>query len=174
MKKVPKTYIDVEIDKLTKSIENVVSGDIFDTEVVQLTTKDAKQIKKIEWLFDWSKQLKLTDRETYKLIIPNNPNIIQGLISLSERNDHIYMHLIESAKFNKGKNKIYAGVPGNLVAFACQMSFNKGYEGFLAFDAKSALINHYQETLHATHFRGTKMFIETPAVLRLINQYFSR
>lgn len=78
MKKVPKTYIDVEIDKLTNSIENVVSGDIFDAEVVQLKAKDAKQIKKTEWLFDWGKQLQLTDWEIYKLIIPNNPNIIQG------------------------------------------------------------------------------------------------
>ncbi len=33
--------------------------------------------------------------------------------------------LIVSAKFNKGKNKIYAGVPGNLVAFACKMAFDK-------------------------------------------------
>lgn len=84
------------------------------------------------------------------------------------------MHLIESAKFNKGKNKIYAGVPGNLVAFACQMSFDRGYAGFLAFDAKTSLIKHYQDTLYATHFRGTKMFIETPAALRLINQYFKK
>lgn len=174
MKKAPETYIDIEIDKLTNSIENVVSGDIFDTEVVRLTAKDAKQIKKSEWLFDWVGQLKLIDRETYKLVIPNNPDVIQGLISFSDRNDHIYMHLIENAKFNKGKNKIYTGVPGNLVAFACQMSFDKGYDGFLAFDAKSSLIKHYQETLYATYFKGTKMFIETPAALRLINQYFKK
>ena len=84
------------------------------------------------------------------------------------------MHLIESSKFNKGKNKVYAGVPGNLVAFACQTAFAKGYEGYLAFDAKTSLIKHYQETLYASHFRGTKMFIETPAALRLINQYFKK
>jgi hypothetical protein len=40
------------------------------------------------------------------------------------------------------------------------------------FDAKTALIRHYQETLYATHFRSTKMYIETPAALRLIKQYF--
>ena len=64
--------------------------------------------------------------------------------------------------------------PGNLVAFACLMSFEKGYEGFLASDAKTSLIKYYQETLYATHYRGTKMFIETPAALRLINQYFKK
>jgi len=82
------------------------------------------------------------------------------------------MHLIESSKFNKGKYKIYLGVPGNLVAFACKVSVDKGYQGFLAFDAKTTLIKHSQETLHATHFRGLRMFIETNAALRLISQYF--
>ena len=82
------------------------------------------------------------------------------------------MHLIESAKFNKGKDKVYFGLPGNLVAYACKVSVDKGYEGFLAFDAKSALSKHYQETLYATHFRGLRMFIETSAALRLISKYF--
>lgn len=54
MKGQQKTYINIEIDKLTNSIENVFSGDIFDTEVIQLTAKDNKEIKKSEWLFDWN------------------------------------------------------------------------------------------------------------------------
>jgi len=166
--------VDIEIDKLTNSIENTISGDIFDTEVVQLFAKDIKQIKKAGWLFNWQEQIKLSDRATYKLVVKDNQKIIQGLISLSNRGDHLYMHLIESANFNKGKNKIYAGVPGNLVAFACKLSFENGYEGYLAFDAKTVLIKHYQETLYATHFKGTKMIIETPAANRLINRYFNK
>jgi hypothetical protein len=35
--------------------------------------------------------------------------------------DHVFMHLVESAPFNKGKTKLYSGVPGNLVAFACKV-----------------------------------------------------
>jgi len=91
----------------------------------------------------------------------NNPTIIQGLLSIEDKEDHVFMHLIESSKFNKGIDKVYFGVPGNLVAFACKISFDKGYLGFLAFDAKTALIKHYQETLHATYFRGLRMYIET-------------
>lgn len=82
------------------------------------------------------------------------------------------MHLIESSKFIKGKDKVYYGVPGNLVAFACKISLEKGYEGFLSFDAKTSLIKHYQESLGATHFRGQRMFIETKAELNLISLYF--
>ncbi len=172
MKKQKKILVEIEIDKLTNSIENVVSGDIFDTDVFQIFSKDTRQINKADWQFKWQEQLKRNDREIYKLVIKNNPKIIQGLISLTDQGDHIYMHLIENAKFNKGKTKIYAGVPGNLVAFACKLSYAKDYEGYLAFDAKTVLAKHYQDTLYATHFRGTKMMIETPAANRLINQYF--
>ncbi len=107
MKKEKKILVEIEIDKLTNSIENVVSGDIFDTEVIQLFNNDTKQINKTDWQFNWQGQLKLADREVYKLVIKDNVKIIQGLISLSDRGDHIYMHLIESAKFNKGKIKVY-------------------------------------------------------------------
>jgi hypothetical protein len=164
--------LDFIIDKLTNSIENTSTGEVFDTEIVRLKNVDAKQIKKAEWQFDWHKELKDKSKEIYKLTTANNPTIIQGLISIEDKQDHIFMHLIESAKFNKDKNKVYVGVPGNLVAFACKVSVDKGYEGFLAFDAKSALIKHYQESLHATHFRGLRMFIETNAALKLISQYF--
>jgi len=174
VKKTDTILVDIEIDKLTNSIENTFSGDVFDTEIFQLLPVDIKLIKSVDWQFNWRDQFKLTDRETYKLVIKDNPKIIQGLLSISDQGDHIYMHLIESAKFNKGKNKIYTGVPGNLVAFACKVSFDKGYDGYLAFDAKTVLIKHYQETLFATLFKGTKMMIETPAAIRLINKYFNK
>jgi len=172
VKKQKNLGLDFEIDKLTNSIENTQTGEVFDTEIMRLTDKDIKQIKKADWQFDWSKELKDKSKEVYKLTTVNNPTIIQGLLSIEDKQDHIFMHLIESAKFNKGKNKVYFGVPGNLVAYACKVSVNKGYEGFLAFDAKSTLIKHYQETLYATHFRGLRMFIETSSALKLISQYF--
>jgi hypothetical protein len=164
--------LDFIIDKLTNSIENTLTSEVFDTEIVRLTNISAKQIKEANWQFNWHKELKDKTKEVYKLTTVNNPLIIQGLLSIEDKQDHIFMHLIESAKFNKGKEKVYFGVPGNLVAYACKVSFDKGYDGFLAFDAKSALIKHYQESLHATHFRGLRMFIETSAALRLISKYF--
>ncbi len=172
MKRLKEFGLDFEIDKLTNSIENTQTGEVFDTEIARLTDKDAKQIKKADWQFNWGKELRDKTKEVYKLTTVNNPTIIQGLLSIEDKQDHLFMHLIESAKFNKGKDKAYFGVPGNLVAYACKVSVDKGYEGFLAFDAKSALIKHYQESLYATHFRGQRMFIETSAALRLISQYF--
>ena len=82
------------------------------------------------------------------------------------------MHLVESAPFNKGKSKVYSGVPGNLVAFACRLSFQRGYEGNVSFISKTQLINHYINTLGAFHFGGRLMIIETRAAVNLIGKYF--
>ena len=84
------------------------------------------------------------------------------------------MHLIESAPFNKGKDKVYAGVPGNLVAFACRLSFQRGFEGYLSFLSKTNLINHYEKTLGAIHVGGNLMIINTISALKLINKYFDK
>lgn len=82
------------------------------------------------------------------------------------------MHLIESAPFNIGKNKTYLGVPGNLVAFACKLSFQRGGEGYVAFLSKTKLIAHYEKSLGAVHFGGHNMIITTEAALKLTNKYF--
>jgi hypothetical protein len=74
---------------------------------------------------------------------------------------------------NKGKKKLYAGIPGNLVAFACKLSFQRGHEGNIAFISKTQLIDHYIEILGAVHVGGRLMTIDSTAALKLINRYFS-
>jgi hypothetical protein len=63
VKKEKKILVSIEIDKLTNSIENLVSGDIFDTDVIQLFSKDTKQINKTDWKFNWQGQRKFIERE---------------------------------------------------------------------------------------------------------------
>ncbi len=168
------TGLDFEIDELTNSIKNVVSNDSFQTTISRITKSDLKSVtKKRGWLFDWRQELGFPERDVFKLTIVNNESIIQGLISLEVKFDHVYMHLVESAPFNKGKEKIYSGVPGNLVAFACKLSFQRGHEGNVAFISKTQLIDHYVETLGAVHFGGRLMIINTNAALKLINRYYS-
>lgn len=173
MKKRKEIPLDFIIDKLTNSIENVQTGDSFPTNITLLSKADLKVVtKKNGWQFDWKYELNQPEREVYKLTIPNNISIIQGLISLEIKSDHIYMHLVESAPFNKGKTKVYSGVPGNLVAFACRLSFQRGFEGNVSFISKTQLIDHYIKTLGAIHFGGRLMIIETRAALKLIDKYF--
>ena len=164
---------DFIIDRLTNSILNTISGDSFPTEVSILTKSDLKNItKKKGWNFNWKTEFKNEKSEQYKLTIINNSTVIQGLLSITVENDHIFMDLLESAPFNIGQNKLYEGVAGNLVAYACKISFQKGFDGFVAFTAKTQLIKHYEKTLGAFHFKNQRMIIDNRASKRLVEKYF--
>lgn len=173
MKKRKEIELDFEIDFLTNSIRNTVSGDSFRTEVFRLTKADLKQItKKNGWNFNWKTELDDNSKEVYKLTIVDNPNIVQGLISFTINADHVYMDLLENAPFNLGRDKLYEGVAGNLVAYACKVSFQQGFAGYVSFTAKTRLIEHYQRTLNAITFGGQLMIINTVAANILIDKYY--
>ena len=93
-------------------------------------------------------------------------------MSLEVKSDHVFMHLLENAPFNKGQSKVYTGVAGNLVAYGCKLSFQRGHDGNISFLSKSQLVEHYEKTLGAFHFGGRVMIIETKSALKLINKYF--
>ncbi|MCL6462258.1 MAG: hypothetical protein I4O51_10355 [Flavobacterium micromati] len=165
--------LDFIIDKITNSIENVITGDSFQTEISILQKTDLKSVtKKNGWLFSWSEEFKNPVRDIYKLTIAGNSTIIQGLVSLEVKSDHVFMHLLENAPFNKGQSKVYTGVAGNLVAYCCKLSFQRGHDGNIAFLSKSQLVEHYEKTLGAFHFGGRVMIIETKSALKLISKYF--
>lgn len=173
MKQESRIDLDFIIDRLTNSILNTISGDSFQTEVSRFTIKDAKQVtKKNGWDFDWKTELNDDKKEVYKLTIISNSNIIQGLLSISIETDHVFMNLVESAPFNIGKNKLYEGVAGNLVAYACKLSFQHNFDGFVAFTAKTKLIEHYENTLGAYYFSGNRMIIPTESAKFLVERYF--
>jgi hypothetical protein len=80
-----KKPLDFVIDKLTNSIENTITAEVFDTLIIRLSDKDLKDIRKSIWRFDWTKELKDKSKEVYKLVTVNNPNIIQGLLSIQDK-----------------------------------------------------------------------------------------
>lgn len=162
--------VDIIIDKLTNSILNRITGDVFDTNVLRINSKEGlKKLK--DWSFDWIFEQR--NAEVYKLTITGNENIIQGLISLEDKGNSIFINLIENAPFNIGKNKTYDGVAGNLFAFACKLSLDKGYNGFVSFIAKTNLIVHYKEFLGARQIGNSGlMIINEKEAKTLINKYF--
>jgi hypothetical protein len=173
MTKQRKRLLGFEIDRLTNSIRNKISGDSFPTEVSLVRLADLKSVtKKNGWSFTWKKELSDNRKEVYKLTIINNPDVIQGLLSMTIESDHVFMDLVESAPFNRGKNKLYEGVAGNLVAYACKVSFQRGFEGFVAFDAKTSLIGHYEKTLGAYLFGRQRMIITGKSAQILVDKYF--
>jgi hypothetical protein len=77
VKKRDKIGLDIEIDELTNSIKNVISGDSFSTEISRITKSDIKKVSlKDGWQFDWKLELKHPERDVYKLTIINNLSIV--------------------------------------------------------------------------------------------------
>ena len=175
MKNQEPILLNFVIDTLTNSIQNTISGNSFQTEILRLTLKDLKKItRKNGWNFNWKAELADNAKEVYKLTILNNSDIVQGLISLTIEADHVLMNLLESAPFNIGENKLYEGVAGNLVAYACKVSFQHGFDGYVAFTAKTNLIKHYEKTLGATHIGRNRMIIPAKAAKTLVEKYFKQ
>jgi hypothetical protein len=169
-----KNQLNFKIDKLTRSIENVASGESFSTEILSLSKADLKQItRKNGWLFNWKKEFSDPDKKVFKLVTVENLHVIQGLVSVKIKPGYVMMDLIESASFNLGKGKIYQGVAGNLVAYVCKLSLNSGGEGYVSFYAKTKLIDHYIKTLGAVHSGGGLMIIYPDKALQLVNHYFN-
>ncbi|NII27354.1 hypothetical protein HB364_19850 [Pseudoflavitalea sp. X16] len=160
------------IDKITNSIEDAQTGKSYKTEVVPVELTDFKTVlKKNGWRFNWRKEHKHAERQLYKILVEGDVNI-QGLISLQPVENYIELHLIETAPHNYGKSKKYVGVPGNLVAFACKMSFDTGFEGFVGFRAKTQLIQHYVDTLGAELIFKDRMCISGISAKKLVNSYY--
>jgi hypothetical protein len=164
-----KKHIDIEIDKLTNSIENVITSEVFQTEFSEVA---GKEIKKKEWLFDWHKELKDKNNKVYKMTTVENKNIIQGLVSLYVDEEFVFVNLVENAKFNRGKEKIYLGVGGNLFAYACLKSKELGFGGCISFLSKTSLFEYYNKSLGAIRTIGQRMAILEDDAQVLIKHYF--
>ena len=162
-----------EIDKITESIENADTGETLNTLVLPVTKDDLKEAtKRNGWLFDWKLEFSKTEHQVYKLVTEQEPQTIQGMVSLEKLEDHVFMHLVENAPYNIGKGKKYIGVCGNLTAFGCKLSMGYGFDGVIAFVPKTELIAHYEKTLGAVMISKRRMAIYEERAKLLLDKYF--
>jgi hypothetical protein len=166
--------LEIEIDVLTESVVEITTGKIFKTKMVQ-TDKDFLNTihKKNGWKFNWKKEADQKDRNIFKLSLKNKSNYLLGLISIEKKDDHVHIHLVENSPENIGKSKRFAGIAGNLFAYACKESFKNGFEGVVSFYAKSQLIEHYSLTLNASLVSQNKMVITEKNAYLLFRKYFA-
>jgi hypothetical protein len=137
--------------------------------ISRLEKNDLNEIKKRDVFdFDWSKKLSY---QVYKIYLTEDEKIL-GLIALEDIPAELRIHidLIESSSENVGKNKKIDRVPGSLIAFACELSFKKGYEGFVSLIPKTALIDHYINKYGFRQF-GRQLALEGRSAGLLIIKY---
>ncbi|TAK50543.1 MAG: hypothetical protein EPO28_00115 [Saprospiraceae bacterium] len=156
----------------SNSIIHRKSGRKLETLVLPASLAEARGLSG-GWLFDWAREA--ARYAVFKLVTVEEPGIIQGLMSLEERQDFYHVYLVESAPFNRGREKEHEGAAGNLFAFACLKSNEKGFGGFVSFESKTELTAHYRETLGAKSIgNSNRMVIDEFQAQRLIQTYFSK
>ncbi|SDD02732.1 hypothetical protein SAMN02799630_02049 [Paenibacillus sp. UNCCL117] len=122
--------------------------------------------------FNWRLYFKYPAVEVYKIMVTGS-NRIEGALALEYQGDHVWIHLIEKSPFNRGAAEQYKYVAHHLFAFAAKRSQELGAEGFIAFDAKTGLMEHYQQEYGAIAVGRTRMFIPDVAGQRLIDVYLT-
>jgi hypothetical protein len=162
------------IDKLTPCLVETATGQVLptifsiaaDAEIIELTGKG--------WAFNWNaKELEKTN--IYKLLIKGDETI-QGLISTEVFRGAVYVHILESAPHNRGKEKRYEGVGGHLFAIAMRLSMALGFGGYIFFDAKNMeLVKHYTDMLGANRVYSSvheyRMEVQEECAAEILNLY---
>ena len=166
--------IDIEIDKLTPCLIDTRTGKTVKTEIKPFHPK-AQDCK--GWEFDWTKPEK-DGFSVYALLVEGD-DAIQGMVALKPERGYVELNLVEASPRNNRHNKAfkepqaYEGVGGHLFAEACRQSFELGNGGFIAFTAKTKLMDYYAEKFGAeaiTH--DGRMCIDTVAALKLVKKYY--
>lgn len=168
--------LDIYIDSLTNCLIDSETDKERDTEyrliAKTISLQDAKILCQNGWQFDWSIPHQ-NNYEVYELLLKGDDEA-QGMIALKHYREQLYTHvdIVESAPWNIGSNGRYKGVGAHLFAIACKLSWNVGNEGYVQFTAKTALVDHYRETLGAQSIDAQNMYLDSYAAVALIQRYF--
>ena len=155
---------------LSNTIQHRQSGRMLPTLLAQASRMELAELPK-GWIFDWEKEA--SKYQVFKLMTNENLAVIEGLISLELRNGFCYVSLVESAPHNRGDLKLHDGVGGNLFAFACKLSIEKGFDGFVVFETKTGLKAYYQESFGAKPVgNSNRMQLDETAAKHLVKIYF--
>ena len=169
--------VSIEIDEFTNCLVDSKTKEEYET-CISLHSKailkrEAKKFQKNGWLFDWSIPQK-NGYNVYDLTLKNDKEI-QGMIALKPIKEDfaIKIDIVESAPHNR-IDKRYRGVGPHLFAFACKVSFEEGFGGYVMFDAKTKLVKYYERKLKAQRITGNRMYIDTVSARKLIKRYFKK
>ncbi|MGO0059975.1 hypothetical protein ACTID9_08215 [Brevibacillus fluminis] len=122
----------------------------------------------------WERELADKSRMVFKLV-DQATSKIQGAISFSDADDHLFIHLLESAPSNRYTTqppRFFVNVTRLLIAFAGHIANQKGYDGFLALKPKSSLENYYRQQFKAFDLPDRRMGIHGVVSNHWIGVYY--
>lgn len=145
------------------------SGNNHSVEIKPVEEGDYKTLSKSCFFFDWKVE---QEYEIYKLQILGTNEII-GLISLEKIPEEwrVHIRLLTVSKDNKGKEKQYDRIAGNLITYAAKIAVKEYAEyACVSLRPKSKIAQHYLDKYNMK-LTGMTLSIEVPEILDLINHY---
>ncbi len=155
---------------LQMPLKNRKAGETLKSSIDRVVKSDYKWIKKSpNFKFDWKTE---SENEVYKIFLLDAEDEILGLMSLVDYPEEyrIHLNLIETAGDQRGETKTIENIAGCLLAFGCQVAFNRGYYGFLSLQPKTRLIELYQDKYGFRQF-GRLLAVEGESSKFLIQNY---
>lgn len=140
--------------------------------IAPVEDEDYKLLTKKRYHFSWKPFRSRTDTTVYKLQIPGDEDIlgVMALIDFS-RESRIEINLLACTGENVGKGKIYEGIAGHLIAYACRLAVKKyGSNACVSLVPKTRLKNHYIMK-YGMLDAGWQLFLEGRALNNIILKY---
>jgi hypothetical protein len=150
-------------------ITNTSTGKEYSVDVVAVEIDELRTLGKDRYFFDWIIEKKY---EIYKLQI-NGLNDVLGLVSIERIPEEwrIHIRLLTVSKENKGKEKKYDKIAGNLIAFVAKIAIREyGELACVSLKPKSQIVQHYLDK-YKMNKTGMTLSIEVPEIVDLINLY---
>lgn len=173
-----KKLIEIDIDLLTQCLIRTKDNKTVKTEVKEINTQ---HYNFKDWEFNWVEESK--KRNKILGLFAENDKRLQGIVEYYENKERQLLEvvLVEIAPFNNRhnpknflKSKEYLGVGGHLFAEIARISFEKGYDGYVSFLAKTNLIEHYKKILGAKQLSYIEMYIDDEAAMKLVKKYYGK
>lgn len=151
------------------NIVELSSGKIFLIEILPVDDVDYKFITKKRYFFNWKLEKGF---DIYKLVIKGDADIL-GLISFEKIPSEwrIHIRLLTVSVENKGENKKFDKIAGNLISYVSKIALKEfGELACVSLTPKTAIARHYIEK-YKMNLTERTLSLEVPEILDLINEY---
>jgi hypothetical protein len=152
-------------------ITEIKTGTKKEVEIKKIKLADIKILPKSRFYFDWSAVD--IDASVFILNEVGNGDVLGAIAILKFPKEFRYeIKLLAVSKENVGYNKIYDGIAGCLMAFACKECLREyGEPACVSLIPKTKLKSHYIRK-YEMEDAGWHIFLADLALMKMINTYY--
>ena len=138
-------------------------------EIEPVESEDYSRITKRRYFFNWKEE---QEYEVYKLQIIGSRDIL-GLVSIEiiPEEWRIHIRLLTVSIENKGKEKMFEDIIGNLITFVGKIAIREfSHLACVSLKPKSNIAQHYIDK-YDMNITGVTLSLEVEQILNLVSKY---